>query len=218
MRRRGARLVVVADRSSQYPVMTYPDSCGTPAGGCTAVVPRCAGTGNTRTPSPDTRSSAATTSPPSRVVFRLFGSLDIYPIGVHGKGMVCSRNLLSIGLAGLMVFTSSVCACADGAAGIPDSEPHAHHQMPGSHEAPENALCPHADCDDCDSLAETSSDREAKTGSFSKRDLDHDVVWIDLATVDDRLHVPNLARAGPTLPGPLRQTDTPVRRSDILLQ
>ena len=133
--------------------------------------------------------------------------------------MMRSKNLVSIALAGLMVFTSSVCACADTMADTSDSAPHAHHQMQDSQEAPENALCPHEDCEDCDTLVfGAKPDRDAKTNSFSKFNPDDDIVWLELAASNHPLDDFSLARAGPVGHSPPRLAETPVSRADILLQ
>lgn len=130
-----------------------------------------------------------------------------------------SRKLLSIFLAGMLMFANTACACDSATESVSDSDPHAHHQMQDVEADVENFLCPHQDCEDCESLSiATSPERDANLVSFAKLGLDDDVVWLETNPADIDRRLPSLARAGPPFQNPLRRAETPVRRADLLLE
>jgi hypothetical protein len=145
--------------------------------------------------------------------------LDGYYIGVYSIAMVCSRKLLSILLAGLLMFANTACACASATDSLSDNDPHAHHQMQDGAAEVDNPLCPHQECDDCESLAlAVTPERDGNSVGFAKPGLEDDLVWIDAATADIHRPLPLLARVGPPHKRDLRRAETPVRRADLLLE
>ncbi len=129
------------------------------------------------------------------------------------------RNLIPIVLAGLLLFSNTACAC-DGVAGdISDTNPHAHHQMSDTGSQPDNALCSHEDCDNCQSLdVAVTPDRDASLTSYTKLGVDDDVVWVESSL--PRIHPPEilLASIGPPTQRQFLSAETPVLRADLLLE
>lgn len=133
--------------------------------------------------------------------------------------MVRAEKLLSILLAGLLLFANAACACASAADSLSDSDPHAHHQMLGGAAQADGPLCPHQQCEDCESLAlAVAPERDASLASFAKLGLDGDVVWIETTAFDIPQPLPRLAHAGPPFRRSFWRAETPVRRADLLLE
>ena len=141
---------------------------------------------------------------------------------------------MSFVIAITLVFSGSVCACADaptkdnGSA----SNPHAHHQMQAAladaQDASKNAnqkvttdgdsLCSHQDCEDCTAtVLGASPEQDGYLALLVKAGLD-DVVWIASHSLALRPAPSLLARTSPPPLRPLRASETPVRRADLLLQ
>ena len=81
------------------------------------------------------------------------------------------------------------------------------------------SLCPHQQCEDCDSLEiSVMPERDANFASFAKLGIDDDVVWIENTVVENHQPFTLLARAGSPIQRFLRRAETPVRRADLLLQ
>lgn len=116
------------------------------------------------------------------------------------------------------MFANTACACAGAAANIAESDPHAHHQMQGGDVGLDSALCPHQECEDCESLSVASfSDRDANLASFVNFGPD-DVLWTESNEPDTNQPRFLMARAGPLSPTLFRRAETPVRRADLLLE
>ena len=131
-----------------------------------------------------------------------------------------SRKILSLVLAGLLVFTNVACACAS-AAEVSEANPHAHHMAAQNGETDTELplLCPHQECEDCEKLDVTAApERDLTLTGFSKPPVDDDIVWIEVRSPDIRKPSPLVARAGPSRHLLSLQAESPVRRADLLLE
>lgn len=132
---------------------------------------------------------------------------------------------MSIALMGLLVFANTVCACSGGTDRVSDdANPHAQHQM--QHQMQDeladglSTVCPHQECDDCESNAMGAMpDRDGPLARVAKVEFfDDDVVWIEGEEIDIHTAPPLLARASPPLRRSLRFAESPVHRADVLLE
>ncbi len=156
--------------------------------------------------------------------------------------MLQLKNLMSFVIAITLVFSGSVCACADAPTKDDGSEsnPHAHHQMQAALADAQDAkqdigqntnqntgqkvttdgdsLCSNQDCEDCTAtVLGASPEQDGNLALLVKTGLD-DVVWIASHSPALRPAPLLLARASPPPLRPLRASETPVRRADLLLQ
>ena len=131
-----------------------------------------------------------------------------------------SRKILSLVLAGLLVFANVACACASPSTEVSEANPHAHHAAAQNGETDtELSLCPHQECEDCEKLdVNAKPERDVTLTGFSKPPVDDDIVWIEAASLDIRKPLLLVARAGPPCQRLCWQAETPVRRADLLLE
>ena len=129
--------------------------------------------------------------------------------------MMRPKYILLTVLAGTLMFANVVCACAVSAAAPTDA--HAHHQMsPSNSDAP---VCPHQDCEDCESIVTTvPTDRDANVGSRLVESEVDDDAWIAVEHLDLGLSPKSLTQTGPPLYLALLVVETPITRRDLLLE
>ena len=133
--------------------------------------------------------------------------------------MICSKKLLSIFVACSLTFASMACECANAIGSVSDNDTHVHHQLHDDTDNADNLICPHQACEDCKLLEVAATpERDVSSASIAKPTLDDDVVWIETTAFDIRKTPILLARAGPPSQRPSWRAETPVRRSDLLLE
>lgn len=130
-----------------------------------------------------------------------------------------AKNLMSIVLAGLLVFANTVCACPAESDNIADVNPHAHHQVHERSADAESAPCVHQECENCTSIAiGATPDRDGKLAGVSKAGPDDDFIWLAPESIDVRAWSPTLTRISPPMQRIDRPAETPVRRADVRLE